>query len=469
MGQTPRELTPTVSARHAYGAELRRWRTLRGLSQDELGRLVMHSGDMISKVEKAARWPTPDLTGRCEQALDAGGALTALWPAVQAEQAEARQVGRPQFTGSAVLRAGESDMVRASVDLTRPDDAVYRRQFIGSGAGVLASLAANGSGVSALTRLVEDLTAYETARDGELGVTPTASVRSMASAVARAKVRYQASRYDELLRSLPDLLDALSTARYRSAGEDLSTVYRLQADAYHVVGSVLLKMNDPALAALAADRSMRAAQHSGDATMVGSSARILTHTLVNAGHPERGQAFAAQAAERLLVDARHQPETFAVYGALVLRGAVAGAHAGKKDEAEAMLDAADDAARHVGDGGNLRWTGFDATNVLLHRLNVALAFADPGRALAVAGKVDLSKVKLVERKASLHLDVAQANAFCQRWEAALAGLRAAEEVAPQELRTRPAARRLVMQLAGRAPRTVRSDAADLARRCGIAL
>jgi hypothetical protein len=30
-------------------------------------------------------------------------------------------------------------------------------------------------------------------------------------------------------------------------------------------------------------------------------------------------------------------------------------------------------SRHVGDGDNLRWTGFDATNVLLHRLNVALA------------------------------------------------------------------------------------------------
>jgi hypothetical protein len=58
LGQTPRELTPDVSARHAFGAELRRWRGLRALSQDGLGRLVLHSGDMISKVEKAARWPT---------------------------------------------------------------------------------------------------------------------------------------------------------------------------------------------------------------------------------------------------------------------------------------------------------------------------------------------------------------------------------------------------------------------------
>lgn len=203
--------------------------------------------------------------------------------------------------------------------------------------------------------------------------------------------------------------------------------------------------------------------------VLGIERRILTHTLVNAGHPERGQVFAAQAAERLLVDAPHQPETFAVYGALVLRGAVAGAHAGKRTDAEAMLDAADHAARHVGDGGNLRWTGFDATNVLLHRLNVALAFADPGRALAVAGKVDLTSVKLAERKASLHLDVARANSLCHRWDAALAALQAAEHVAPQELRTRAPAKQLVMQVAARAPRTIRSEAVDLARRCGIVL
>jgi transcriptional regulator with XRE-family HTH domain len=469
VGQTPRELTPDVSARHAFGAALRRWRTSRGLSQDELGRLVLHSGDTISKVEKAARWPTPELVARCEQVLDAGGALAALWPAVQAEQAAARSVGRPQFTSSPGLRAGEGDKVRGSVDLNRPDDAVYRRQLLGSGGALLAGLATNGSAAFALTRLIENLTAYEHATAIDRGVTVNPSVQSMARAVARAKIRYQASRYDEVLRLLPDLLDGLDAARSRFAGEDLTKVYRLQAGAYHVVGSVLLKMNDPALAAMAADRSMRAARHSGDAATVGSSARILTHTLVNAGHPDRGQAFAAQAADRLLAGAPREPETFAVYGALVLRGAVAAAHADKKDEADAMLDAAGDAARHVRDGGNLRWTGFDATNVLLHRLNVALAFADPGRALAVAGKVDVGKVKLAERKASLHLDVAQANALCQRWEASLAALRAAEVVAPQELRTRPAAKRLTLQLAARAPRTVQSEVADLARRCGIVL
>jgi len=170
-----------------------------------------------------------------------------------------------------------------------------------------------------------------------------------------------------------------------------------------------------------------------------------------------------------MADAPHRTETFAVYGALVLRGAVAGAHAGDRNDAEAMLDAADQAARRVGGGSNLRWTGFDTTNVLLHRLNVSVAFGDGGRALAVAGRVDAGKVKLTERKASLHLDAAQANALCERWDGTLAAIQALEHVAPQELRTRPAARRIVTQLAVRAPRTIRGEASELARRCGVAL
>jgi hypothetical protein len=170
-----------------------------------------------------------------------------------------------------------------------------------------------------------------------------------------------------------------------------------------------------------------------------------------------------------LAEAPHKAETFAVYGALVLRGAVSAAHAGRRGVADALLEAADAAARQVGEGGNLRWTGFDATNVLLRRLNVALTFADAGRAIAVAGKVDVGKVKLAERKASLHLDIAQTNALCERVGRGTgrdAGRRAGRPAGAAD----PSGReRMVLKLAAQAPRTISSEATDLARRCGIAL
>ena len=52
MGRRPRALTPEASARDRFGAELRRWRTARGLTQRELATLVWHSQELVSEVEK---------------------------------------------------------------------------------------------------------------------------------------------------------------------------------------------------------------------------------------------------------------------------------------------------------------------------------------------------------------------------------------------------------------------------------
>ncbi|MCX9193509.1 hypothetical protein C3Y87_19360 [Carbonactinospora thermoautotrophica] len=75
MGQAPRPLTPHLSPRHFFGAELRYWREQRGLSQAALDRLIHFGEDTICKVEKAVRWPPPGLAEACDQALGTGGVL----------------------------------------------------------------------------------------------------------------------------------------------------------------------------------------------------------------------------------------------------------------------------------------------------------------------------------------------------------------------------------------------------------
>ncbi|MEV6929637.1 helix-turn-helix transcriptional regulator [Dactylosporangium sp. NPDC051485] len=86
MGQAARLLTPDVSVHHRFGAELRRWRQQRGLSQNALGRLVHASGDLIGKIEKAERWPGAELARRCDHALDSGDALARLVPQLDQER-----------------------------------------------------------------------------------------------------------------------------------------------------------------------------------------------------------------------------------------------------------------------------------------------------------------------------------------------------------------------------------------------
>ncbi len=85
MAQAPRDLVPTRSVWHFFGAELRHWRVLRGLSQDQLGRLTHDSGSAIGKVEKAVRRPSLRLARECDQALNTGGVLQRLWPLVEKE------------------------------------------------------------------------------------------------------------------------------------------------------------------------------------------------------------------------------------------------------------------------------------------------------------------------------------------------------------------------------------------------
>jgi Helix-turn-helix domain len=58
MGRRPRALTPESSACHRFGAELRRWRIARGMTQRALAGLVWHSHGLVSKVEKGKRWPS---------------------------------------------------------------------------------------------------------------------------------------------------------------------------------------------------------------------------------------------------------------------------------------------------------------------------------------------------------------------------------------------------------------------------
>ncbi|MET9318319.1 helix-turn-helix transcriptional regulator [Kribbella sp. NPDC003505] len=57
----PSSLSPQLSARQGLRRAVRELRTWRGLSQADLGALVFVSKDQIGKVEKALRWPSPEL------------------------------------------------------------------------------------------------------------------------------------------------------------------------------------------------------------------------------------------------------------------------------------------------------------------------------------------------------------------------------------------------------------------------
>ena len=72
-----RELDPSAGPLEFFGAELRRWRTAAGLSQEQLGQRVGYSGAQVGRVETGERAPSQDFAQHCDRALPAAGGLFA--------------------------------------------------------------------------------------------------------------------------------------------------------------------------------------------------------------------------------------------------------------------------------------------------------------------------------------------------------------------------------------------------------
>ncbi|MGP4112354.1 helix-turn-helix domain-containing protein [Streptomyces sp. 4N509B] len=86
MPQRPKPLDDSASMLAWWGRELRNWREVRRLSQEELGTKVNVSGSYIAKFEKAQRRCPDGLVGRLDDALTAGGALVRLWRRVREDE-----------------------------------------------------------------------------------------------------------------------------------------------------------------------------------------------------------------------------------------------------------------------------------------------------------------------------------------------------------------------------------------------
>ena len=213
---------------------------------------------------------------------------------------------------------------------------------------------------------------------------------------------------------------------------------------------------------------MQAARASEDPVTIASSARIVTHALMGSKHYKAATDTASTLAAKFDHDvSAHDPESLSVYGSLLLRGAIAAAQHENRGGADELLTEAEGAAARLGDDLNLRWTAFGPTNASLHRVNIALTLGDAGTAIDVARTVDLGKIDVTERKATFLMDTARAFLQCSRHERAYLALRAAEEIAPEEITGRPAARRLVRDLMTTAPLSVQRQAEDFARRIGV--
>jgi Helix-turn-helix domain len=362
-----------------------------------------------------------------------------------------------------------SDLLSATPGDDEDGSDVRRRTFVGlTGASLFGALLAD-SGCSGPADAIEALTAilasYSPSPDADIQSLP--SLDTVSAAVTRAKQGYQACRYTDVVGELPPLLTHLQTACAVFEGDARLRAYTLSAEAYQVAGSILLKVGDPGLAWLAADRSMQAAHASQDPITIGSSARIITHAMMNGAHHQAAAQTASALANTLDHEVRHTPESLSVYGSLLLRGAIAAAQREDRHTANELLAEAENAGRQLGEDLNLRWTAFGPTNARLHRVNIAVTLGDAGTALDLARTIDLDTITVTERKASFLIDTARAFLQCGKHEKTYLALRAAEQMAHEEIAGRPSAHRLINDLIVAAPPSIQRHAEAFGRQLGV--
>ena len=424
-----------------------------GLSQEDLAGRINVARSTVGRWEAGDHPPQPFLRPPLARALN-----------VTLEELEFLLViGDPPATSGATTH-GPSDAAATVGGFAGPEgDTVDRREFMALAGTTFAGV------VLTPTTVLQDLSLVlvDPGQVAEPGADLT--VATLEQSVARMKRAYQACLYDDVAAELPDVITRLGAGEGFVVGDERLRTNALMAQAKHVAASVLLKLDGDAMAAVAANQSLEAAQRSEDPLTIGASARTVTHTLMASGQNAAAHQFAADRAARLAADFDGlTPDAISIYGSLLLRGAIAAAQDEAADQARTMLDEAEDAALRIEHAANHQWTAFCLDNVLAHRMAVEISLGNAGTAVENLRKIKLDNLGIAERKATVCIDAARAFTQWGKYDKAVNALHAAEEISTQELQVRPVTRDLVRQIRTGADPSVRSSLNNLVARVGIA-
>lgn len=292
--------------------------------------------------------------------------------------------------------------------------------------------------------------------------------------VVRAWRTWQTSpqRYSQLASQLPQLIiDTESAVQAHQAEAVISWQHAktCAADLYSLVRTVTKRLGRFDLSLLAADRAVRAAEVAEDALRLGVAQWNLAQVLLADGQPEGAEMVAMRAADALRpLMADGDTDTAAVYGALLLIGAVAVARQGDTWTAHSRLREAAPLAERTGECNTL-WTAFGPTNVAMYAVTIEIEAGEAAEGLRLAEQIDHKNSPSIERQVAFLLD--QAKGYEQRrdYATALLLLHTAEREAPEDMQYRPAAHAILRTVLTRGRHSVATEATQLAVRVGLSL
>ncbi|MCX5064666.1 helix-turn-helix domain-containing protein [Micromonospora lupini] len=293
---------------------------------------------------------------------------------------------------------------------------------------------------------------------------PTEEVRRQ---VGHAWLTYQHAHYGQLVRVLPGLLDAAQGARSAE----------LLVQAYRITSSLLVKLGEPDLAWLAADRAITTA---ADNRLLAATATIaVAQALRAANRPHLALTAAQTTANRVLPPPLHrgdhevgglsgdqiarQPHDhrgegaageWAVGGTLLVQAALAAAGCGEHRRAGELVDRAAGVAASLRGYDDPHRTSFGPIVVELARVLVAAQRGDAVEALhrhSTVVRREAWRRLPAEYRGAYLVDVARAYLQVGDLRGAARALVDADSVAPAEVRCRPLARTVIADVARAQP------------------
>ncbi|WDZ87281.1 helix-turn-helix domain-containing protein [Micromonospora cathayae] len=322
-----------------------------------------------------------------------------------------------------------------------------------------------GSTAAAVEHVREALATYDT---------PTAPERPPSTAelhqqVGYAQTAYRHAHHQHVLRMLPDLISAARhAARPRAATATAWPAGHLLVQVYRLTAHTLIKLGDPQAAWLAADRAVTAA--AGDPHRAAQAAIPLAQALRALGRGRLALAAAIAAVRPIDLAAYREPppDQLALAGTLLTEAAIAAATHGDPGIAHDLLDrAAHQATRHAA-GHHHDDDGFAPVTVELARVLVAARLGDHHTALTVHRHAtrDLGWQRLpAEHRAAHLIDITRTHLDAGDHHAAGRTIVAADQIAPTEVRLRPAAHALLAAIVRAGPTP--ADVTRLATTIGL--
>jgi hypothetical protein len=276
---------------------------------------------------------------------------------------------------------------------------------------------------------------------------------------------FEFADYQVMGATLPGLLDDAQEA-HAALGSGQSA--RLLAEVYEVIASTLRKLGEYALAWLAGDRGVSVAQQAGDLAAVAASGFRIANALLSMGRPGQALDLNVSLADQLEPECGTE-ELRALYGHVMLQGAMAAAALGEQGRAGELIAEAGEVARFVTPGSNHYRLAFEPVNVDVHEVGTLVVLGDNGRAVEVADAIGGDRLRMLrkERRAALLVDTARACSQAGQRDEALRRLLVAEEIAAPEVRCRPLAQATIADLLHRCQGTPPLALTRLAERAGV--